>query len=268
MYYAILAHSNIYLSSSFLRFSNAFGEILLLDSSDQDIYRLKVVATELLALFIDNNVASVREMIVSSSSEKNSLLCMICSAIAIESDSGLLGSLFELVKSLLNIPNPGAISEDSVGTFLNLFYPKHAQSLIAPVHKGFEEEQLSDDLETERISNCIELFIVFIRQHTYRVKYILLQTTLVHDVVRLVDSSHKKHLQSLAIRFIRTCLGMRDDFYNRFIVKNDLIFPFARLYEANGFKDNMIHSALNDLFEFILQASREDDQRMIFIDSY
>jgi protein phosphatase-4 regulatory subunit 3 len=60
-----------------------------------------------------------------------------------------------------------------------------------------------------------------------------------------------------AIRFVRAVVGMKDDFYNRHLVKNHLFGPLLTLFEENGVtRTNLIHSAIIDLFEFIRAVSR------------
>ena len=48
-------------------------------------------------------------------------------------------------------------------------------------------------------------------------------------------------------------IGLKDDFYNRYIVKCDLLKPVTDAFIANGLtKYNLFNSAVIELFEFIL----------------
>ena len=48
-------------------------------------------------------------------------------------------------------------------------------------------------------------------------------------------------------------IGLKDDFYNRYIVKCDLLKPVTEAFVANGLtKYNLFNSAVIELFEFIL----------------
>ena len=61
-----------------------------------------------------------------------------------------------------------------------------------------------------------------------------------------------------AIRFVRVCVAEKDDFYNRYLVKNNLIAPIIQLYIKNGVKHtNLIHSSIMGLFDFIRLVSRQ-----------
>jgi len=56
-----------------------------------------------------------------------------------------------------------------------------------------------------------------------------------------------------ALRFLRRMIGLKDDFYNRYIVKCDLLKPVTDAFVANGLvRYNLFNSAVIELFEFIL----------------
>lgn len=44
---------------------------------------------------------------------------------------------------------------------------------------------------------------------------------------------------------------MRDEFYNRYLVKNALLEPVLEAFCANGTKYNLLNSAILELFEFL-----------------
>lgn len=60
-----------------------------------------------------------------------------------------------------------------------------------------------------------------------------------------------KFLKLASLRFIRACIGQKDDFYNRYLVKNKLLDPVFALFKSNGSRDNLINSAVIDLVDFI-----------------
>jgi hypothetical protein len=61
------------------------------------------------------------------------------------------------------------------------------------------------------------------------------------------------HMLAAAVRFFKACLLRRDDFYNRYLIKNDLFRPILELLqtELQHSLDNMLISACLDFFEFI-----------------
>ena len=60
-----------------------------------------------------------------------------------------------------------------------------------------------------------------------------------------------KFLKLAALRFVRACVGVKDDFLNRHFVKKDHFTPVFALFVANHPKDNLISSAIIDLVEYI-----------------
>ncbi len=58
-----------------------------------------------------------------------------------------------------------------------------------------------------------------------------------------------------SLRLIRKVIGLKDDFYNRYIIKGDLFRPIVECFIANGDKYNLLNSAMIELFEFIRAVS-------------
>jgi len=54
-----------------------------------------------------------------------------------------------------------------------------------------------------------------------------------------------------ALRFFRTCVGLKDEFYNRYIAKNRCFEPVVMQLLRNRARDNLVHSSILELFEFI-----------------
>ena len=134
-----------------------------------------------------------------------------------------------------------------------------------------------------------ELLCFCVAKHSYRVKYFILRNNILFKVLKLA-THEDKCLVLAATRFFRTCIGLKDEFYNRYIIKNRCFepvrsfpsndfgssqieslptasahckrawpsstpYPFpaqviGQLY-ANRTRDNLIHSAILELFEFI-----------------
>ena len=50
-------------------------------------------------------------------------------------------------------------------------------------------------------------------------------------------------------------IGLKDEFYNRYIVKGDLFAPIVVAFKSNGDKYNLLNSAMIELFDFIRVVS-------------
>ena len=95
-----------------------------------------------------------------------------------------------------------------------------------------------------------ELLCFCVAKHSYRIKYFILRNNILAKVLKL--ASHRdKCLVLASIRFFRTCIGLKDEFYNRYIMKNKCFeLVFTQLY-ANRTRDNLLHSSILELFEFV-----------------
>lgn len=64
---------------------------------------------------------------------------------------------------------------------------------------------------------------------------------------------NSKHtfLALCALRFLRRIIGLKDEFYNRYIIKGNLFEPVINALLDNGTRYNLLNSAIIELFEFI-----------------
>ena len=56
---------------------------------------------------------------------------------------------------------------------------------------------------------------------------------------------------SAALRFTRKIIGMKDELYNRYIIKGKLLEPIVKAFSENGQRYNLLNSAVIEMFEFI-----------------
>jgi len=58
-----------------------------------------------------------------------------------------------------------------------------------------------------------------------------------------------------ALRFCRRIIGLKDEQYHRYVIKNNLFEPIVHAFKANGCKYNLLNSAIIELFEYIRAVS-------------
>ena len=58
-----------------------------------------------------------------------------------------------------------------------------------------------------------------------------------------------------SLRFCRKIVGLKNEFYNRYIVRINLFAPIIKAFTANGQRYNLINSAILELFEYIKSVS-------------
>jgi len=57
------------------------------------------------------------------------------------------------------------------------------------------------------------------------------------------------------VRFYKTLIGMKDDFYDRHLEKHNSLEPLVDLLIRNGNRYNLLNSALLELFDFIKKVT-------------
>ena len=60
---------------------------------------------------------------------------------------------------------------------------------------------------------------------------------------------------SAALRFCRKIVGLKDDFYDKYIVRQDLFKPIVTAFLENGQRYNLLNSAAIELFTYINSVS-------------
>lgn len=67
-----------------------------------------------------------------------------------------------------------------------------------------------------------------------------------------------------ALRFMRRIIGLKDEFYNRYIMRNFLFEPVIKAFLNNGSRYNLMNSAIIEMFEYVRVVSIA----LIFFDSF
>jgi protein phosphatase-4 regulatory subunit 3 len=172
--------------------------------------------------------------------------------LTVRESSGEKSQVGEVLRCLLD---PDGMEGREQDDFLNLFYEQYVHELAAPVagvvsagtgpmgitastavrgaaggavagqihgssesasSEGFTAEAEEDegfDVLSARQHAC-ELLCFCVIKHSYRIKYFILRNNVLFKVLRLA-LHHDKCLVLAALRFFRTCIGLKDEFYNR-----------------------------------------------------
>jgi protein phosphatase-4 regulatory subunit 3 len=166
------------------------------------------------------------------------------------STPGLQEQMLEILKILLD-PDTMESSGIEKDKFIDIFYEQHIKKLLDTV--------VASSSSTSPATTCakpgtlmlvLDLLCYCVTQHSYRIKYYILRNNVVEKVLRLLKR-RERTVATAALRFLRTCLAMRDEFYNRYIVKNSLLEPVLAAYLENGQKYNLLNSAILELLEFL-----------------
>ena len=95
----------------------------------------------------------------------------------------------------------------------------------------------------------LDLFSFCVYYHGYRVKYFFLRNQALSKITGIARHPDMV-IVTAVVRFIRTCMGLKDEFYSRLIVKNDLLGPTMERFLQNGTENNLLQSSVLELLEF------------------
>ncbi|VDD81859.1 unnamed protein product [Mesocestoides corti] len=245
---------------NFLNTLSAHGALstveTLLTCNDHDV---KSAALEVLQAFVENQPSVIREHVCKNSAkmsrDENILINLMITQL-LEDPDPELGDAYQLSYMLRflidpdNMNNTAGRSEKT--EFLSFFYKRCIGTLTKPLFENtIHEVPLNDNYHCALVlSNVLELLIFCIESHTYHMKNYCLHRDLVKRVLVLLRSTHKFLVLS-ALRLLRKVVQMKEEFYNRYLIKNNLFKPVIDLFAANGHRYNMIDSAIIELFEYL-----------------
>jgi len=170
-----------------------------------------------------------------------SLLWLLTQTMVCEQDSSMTAEAKTLLELALN---PDAMDMCHKDKFLGIFYDHYIGWLLLPLSFDCEDSKL----EPTKHLVC-EMVSYFVRCHGFRIKYYILRHQTVENVLKLLRCK-TQHVKLSAVRFVKYCLSMKDEFYNRYLVRNDLLRP---IFEAlkKPLRDNLLNSAIFDIAEFV-----------------
>merc|ERR1712051_1184997 len=100
------------------------------------------------------------------------------------------------------------------------------------------------------LSLILELLTFCVEHHTYHIKNYILHKDLLRRILVLMMSRHT-FLVLGALRFMRKIVALKDEFYNRYIIKGNLFAPVIDALVKNNGRYNMMDSAICEMFEHI-----------------
>ena len=113
------------------------------------------------------------------------------------------------------------------------------------------------------LAAAAELLCFCAAAHSYRMKYFVLRHNVVSRVHTLLQSRRGSWLRLAPLRFVRACVGLRDEFYDRYLARNGLLSPLLEAHAAAtggggpGGRRNLYDAALLELLEFIRRENVE-----------
>ncbi|KAG8192298.1 hypothetical protein JTE90_002121 [Oedothorax gibbosus] len=244
---------------SFFKILSSLGVLQALEITlSMDDPAIKSASTDILSYIVDFNPSMVREYALSQVNKLEDELCdnglinVIIDQMICDTDPEMGGAvhLCGILKILLDPENMLATVNKS--DFLNYFYKFCMHVLIAPVLAITTEDKPSkEDSQTAQLMGLIlELLSFCVEHHTYHVKNYVMNKDLLRRILVLMKSKHT-FLNLCALRFFRKIIGMKDEFYNRYIISGNLFQPVIDAFKRNNGRYNLLDSAIVEMFEFI-----------------
>ena len=223
--------------------------------TDSETSQLK--GADVLMSTLHNDPSALRAFLVKQ--EHNALFSRIVE-LFVAGEEGLQAQLYELLKLMLDPETMDQPVEKS--GLLELFYDTYMDQLVDLVSKGTQNKCLPNETSKSQLDGnvkwvpawtlvkTIELLCFCVQHHSFRIKYYVLRNNVVEKVLNLMKR-REKYLVVAAVRFLRACVGLKDEFYNRYIIKNKLFTPVMKAFAANGSRYNLLNSAVLELVDFI-----------------
>ncbi|XP_026883986.2 serine/threonine-protein phosphatase 4 regulatory subunit 3 isoform X1 [Electrophorus electricus] len=236
-----------------------------------DDLQVRAAATDIFSYLVEFSPSMVREFVMQEPQQADDddvlLINLVIKQMICDSDPELGGAvqLMGLLRTLIDPENMLAPTNKTEKTeFLSFFYKYCMHVLTAPLLANTAEERKDlpedstkvnpvcpDNFQTAQLLSLIlELLTFCVEHHTYHIKNYIMNKDLLRRVLVLMNSKHT-FLALCALRFMRRIIGLKDEYYNRYIIKGNLFEPVINALLDNGTRYNLLNSAIIELFEFI-----------------
>lgn len=223
-----------------------------------DVVEIWGVAADILSFSVDNNPSLVRDFMVqeaTSHDEDALLINIVIERIVNHAGCNAEGTLLGLLRTLIDPENMlRSLNRMEKSEFLAFFYKyamhRFTEPIMLATHGSECLKYISKSENFSLIGSVLDVLSFAVENHTYHVKNYILSKELLQKVLLLMNPRYS-FLALNALKFIRKIIGLKDEFYNRYIIKYDLFQHIVDAYCVNGLKHNMLNSASLEMFEFI-----------------
>lgn len=226
-------------------------EMLLISDCEEQ----RLASVEMFSQMVDTCPYLVRDFVMkeAQTQEEDMLINHMIDYMICDGDTGNAYQLSQLIRTLLDPENMAiAANKMEKSEFLSFFYKHSMHVLTAPLFATTCDDKPSKDdyVNNVTLGHILELLTFCVEHHTYHIKNYVISKDLLRRVLVLMKSQHK-FLVLNSLRFLRRIVGLKDEFYNRYIVKGQLFDPVISAFKENGQRYNLLNSAIVELFEFI-----------------
>lgn len=184
------------------------------------------------------------------------ILGAMVATVSEDRESGVVLSILDVLRTLLD-PNNMRTDKDA---FLDKFYGEYMNRLLHPIEQCAE---LNAHQETGLVSSdwdfnanhVCDLLSYCVANHAYRGKCFVLNFDVGTKIAALFKHPNV-HIRLSALRFIRACVCLDDNSIDRYLVRCNLFSPMLEMFKYNGYRDNLVGSAVLEVIATITHAQR------------
>ena len=231
---------------------------------------VKLKAVDVLISVTQHDVASLRNFLLHQK-EHDLFSLLIQEITGGEGDNGVPEQVAELLKTLLDPETMESAIEKN--EFVELFYDSYINKLLTVIvdDRSINPEDGDRFVAATILGLVVDLFCFFVQHHSYRIKYYVLRSHMVEKVLKVLRR-RERWLACAGVRFLRTCISVKDEFFNRlvqslsiltkiahiilfysfrYLIKNNVFEPVMAAFFDNGDRYNLFNSSVLDMFNYI-----------------
>eukprot|EP01104_Vermistella_antarctica_P010667 TRINITY_DN285_c0_g1_i1.p1 TRINITY_DN285_c0_g1~~TRINITY_DN285_c0_g1_i1.p1 ORF type:complete len:1021 (+),score=309.04 TRINITY_DN285_c0_g1_i1:194-3256(+) len=225
----------------------------------------RAASLEIINCMLGHGPAMVRQRLLTQLHDEpdRPVVSHVVTCLVTDHDTGMQTQAAEIIRQLLDSETPDGpapSAPSAVDEFLTTFYDSCMDAMCEPLIPRDDSAPKLAPKEKRRLdavrAHLCEILSFCVQSHGYRVRYYILRNNTVARVLRLLNE-RERYLVLGGIRFFRAVVGMKDDFYNRHIIKFSLFEPIIGAFKANGTRYNVLNSAVIELFEYIRKENIE-----------
>ncbi|XP_009440760.1 serine/threonine-protein phosphatase 4 regulatory subunit 3B isoform X9 [Pan troglodytes] len=216
-----------------------------------DDLQVRSAATDIFSYLVEFSPSMVREFVMQEAQQSDDdilLINVVIEQMICDTDPELGGAvqLMGLLRTLIDPENMLATTNKTEKSeFLNFFYNHCMHVLTAPLLTNTSEDKCEKDFFLKHYRYSWSFICTPSHSHSHSTP----SSSISQD--NIVGSNKNNTICPGALRFMRRIIGLKDEFYNRYITKGNLFEPVINALLDNGTRYNLLNSAVIELFEFI-----------------
>ncbi|XP_018876581.1 serine/threonine-protein phosphatase 4 regulatory subunit 3B isoform X7 [Gorilla gorilla gorilla] len=216
-----------------------------------DDLQVRSAATDIFSYLVEFSPSMVREFVMQEAQQSDDdilLINVVIEQMICDTDPELGGAvqLMGLLRTLIDPENMLATTNKTEKSeFLNFFYNHCMHVLTAPLLTNTSEDKCEKDFFLKHYRYSWSFVCTPSHSHSHSTP----SSSISQD--NIVGSNKSNTICPGALRFMRRIIGLKDEFYNRYITKGNLFEPVINALLDNGTRYNLLNSAVIELFEFI-----------------